>query len=64
LEKIKSVRESCKGIENFEIRGYMSFVKGRGKITKYGINPEELVVYVKNIIDQCVEEIAIKISKQ
>ena len=42
----------------------MSFIKGRGKITKYGRNPGGLVVYVKNITDQCVEEIVTKKSKQ
>jgi hypothetical protein len=42
----------------------MSVIKGRVKVTKYGINPGGLVVYVKNIIDQCVEEIVTKKSKQ
>ena len=64
LDKTKSVRESCRGIDKFEIRGYMSFIKGKGKVTRYGRNPGGLVVYVKNIIDQCFEEMVTKKSKQ
>jgi hypothetical protein len=48
--------ESLTGLEKFVTRGYKSFIKGRCRIIRHGINPGGLIVYVKNIIEKYVEE--------
>jgi hypothetical protein len=54
---IFGISESWTGCEKFDVRGYTSFVKGRGRIVKFGRNPGGLMVYIKDNINNRVKEI-------
>jgi hypothetical protein len=41
------IAESWAGLEVYEINGFISFLKGRTKVTKFGWNPGGLVVYIE-----------------
>jgi hypothetical protein len=54
---IFGIAESWAGFEKFDVRGYTGYVKGRGRIEKFGRNPEGLIVYRKDSINNRVKEI-------
>jgi hypothetical protein len=56
--EIFGIAESWAGLEVYEINGFISFSKGRTKVTKFGRNPGGLVVYIREGISKQVTEIA------
>jgi hypothetical protein len=55
--EVLGIAASWAELEKCEIRRYQYLNKGRCKTTRYGRNPEELVVYFKNIIQSYFEAI-------
>jgi hypothetical protein len=54
---ILGIAESWAGLETYNISGYTSHFKGRGRISKYGRNPGGLAVYIKDEISKGFIEI-------
>jgi hypothetical protein len=54
---IFGITESWAGQEVYEINGFISFSKGRTKVTKFGTNPGGLLVYIREGISKRVTEI-------
>jgi hypothetical protein len=51
------IAESWAGLEVYEINGFISCLKGRTKVTKFGRNPGGLAVYIREGISKRVTEI-------
>jgi hypothetical protein len=55
---IFGIADSWAGLEVYEINVFISFSKGRTKVTKSGRNPGGLVVYIREGICKRITEIA------
>jgi hypothetical protein len=60
---IFGIAESWAGFEKLDVRGCISYVKGRGRIAKFGGNPGGLIIYIKDNISNRVKEISTTVKE-